>query len=294
MVATAAILALAALAAAILTDAIGTAQQGPGIGVDADPSGNTATSLGTIDSCVSIDKGDEFQVDVVVTNVSDLAAWEVYFSFDGDVVNVTDRDVKMFLAANPGSDVFDASDQLPSTGGLYRVGAVDIRKPPAPDSGSGVLARLTLKAVGPGLSPIALTTLDANNDAKIDLGPQLTTTEAQAIGDADGDGFFDGPLLDALVAVDRDCPPGATGTPVVTVSPPALSPTGEAAPSPTPPTPAGPGATASPTPPSSSDENDGTNWTSGGFIAVYVVIGSVAALLLGGGVFLATVRRRGP
>lgn len=315
IVTTAALLALLALVAAILTQADGTAQEGLSIGVDADPAGNAATSLGTVDPCVSVKKGDTFQVDVFVTDVSDLLAWEVYFSFDGDVVNVTDRDVQMFPAANAGSNVFDASDVLPSTGGLYRLGAADLSQPPAPDSGSGVLARLTLEAVGGGLSPAALTTLDANNDGKIDLGPQLSDSGLKPIGDTSGDGFFDGAILNAQIAVGRDCPAQPTRTPVVTVTPPALSPTEEATraatitstiipaataetASPTPRITPTPGTAASPTPGSGAtptpQESGGTDWTSGGFIAVYVVVGSVAALLLGGGVFLAITRRRSP
>jgi hypothetical protein len=292
--AAAALLALLALAAAIFAQADGTAQEGLSIGVDADAAGNTATSLGSIDSCVSVKKGDTFQIDIFATDVVDLVSWEMYFSFDGDVVNVTDRDVEMLPAASAGSTVWDASDVLPSTGGLYRVAAIDVVQPPAPETGSGVLARLTLKAVAAGLSPAILTSLDANNDGKLELGPLLNATEGRPIGDANGDSFFDGPILGAQIAVGRDCPPGVTGTPLVTVSPPALSPTNEAAPSPTSPTPARPDTTASPTSPRPSDGSDGTNWTSGGFIAMYVVIGSVAALLLGGGAFLVVTRRRGP
>jgi hypothetical protein len=292
----------------------GVAQGEVTVGVDADPTGNTATSLGSIDSCIAVKKGDTFEIDLFVTGVDNLMAWEIYFSFDGDVVNVTDRNVQMFLAASAGSEAWDASDPLPSSGGLYRLGAIDLSKPPAVHSGSGVLARLTLKAVGAGLSPAMLTTLDANNDGKIDLGPQLSGTGAKAIGDTNGDGFFDGPLLGAQIAVGRDCPAEATRTPVATMTRPALSPTKEAtsvgtvAPttiltattqtaSPTPRTTASPGTVASPTPLSTvvtPNENGGTDWTSGGFIVVYVVVGAAAALLLGGGVFLAMTRRRSP
>jgi hypothetical protein len=307
------LLALITCMAPIMGTRNGIAQGEVTIGVDADPAGNTATSLGPIDSCIAVKKGDTFQIDLFVTDVDNLLAWEIYFSFDGDVVNVTDRDVQMFLAANAGSEVWDASDPLPSSGGLYRLGAVDIGQPPAPDSGSGVLARLTLKAVGAGLSPTILTTLDANNDGKIELGPQVSSIGAKAIGDTNGDGFFDGPLLGAQIAVDRDCPAAPTRTPVATMTAPTLSPTVEATSvaaitptailtvtaqtaSPTPRTTASPGTVASPTPLSTAtpSENGGTDWTSGGFIVVYVVVGAVAALLLGGGVFLAVTRRRSP
>jgi len=307
------LLAFLTCMAPILGARNGVAQGEVTVGIDADPAGNTATSLGAIDSCIAVKKGDTFEIDLFVTGVDNLLAWETYFSFDGDVVNVTDRNVQMFLAAGAGSEAWDASDPLPSAGGLYRLGAIDLAKPPATHNGSGVLARLTLKAVGAGLSPAMLTTLDANNDGKIDLGPQVSGIGAKPIGDTNGDGFFDGPLLGAQIAVDRDCPAEATRTPVATITPPTLSPTGETpsaasvtptailtttaqTASPTPRTTASPGAVASPTPLSTvtPSEDGGTDWTSGGFIVVYVVAGAVAALLLGGGAFLAMTRRRSP
>ena len=284
----------------------GVAQGEVTMGIDADPAGNTATSLGTIDSCIAVKKGDTFEIDLFATGVDNLLAWEIYFSFDGDVVNVTDRDVQMFLAASAGSEAWDASDPLPSAGGLYRVGAIDLAKPPATHSGSGVLARLTLKAVGAGLSPAMLTTLDANSDGKIDLGPSLSGVGAKAIGDSNADGFFDGPLLGTQIAVDRDCPTETTRTPVATPigeTPSAASVTSTATitttaqtASPTPRTTASPSTAASPTPLSTAtpSEDGGTDWTSGGLIVVYVVVGAVVALLLGGGAFLAMTRRRNP
>jgi hypothetical protein len=280
------------------------------MGVDVDPSSNTATSLGSIDSCVSVRKGDTFTVDVFVTDVSDLLAWEAYFSFDGDVVNVTDRDVQMFQGANAGSDVWDASDPLPSSGGLYRLGAADIGQPPAPDNGSGVLARLTLKAVRAGISPAMLTTLDVDSDGKIDLGPQLTSSRVEAIGDANGDDFFDGPFFSAQIAVGRECPTERTRTPLATTTLPALSPTEGATPlaTVTPPAiPTGSAATASPTPRGTptpaagmtsptpgttpSAEDEATDWSSPGFIAVYVAIGAVAVLAVGGLALFSSRRR---
>ena len=302
------LLALTALTAAILAQAVGTAQQGVSIGVDADPSGNTATSLGNVDSCVSVEKGATFQVDVIIAGASNLLAWESYFSFDGSIVNVTDRDVELFLAADPNSDVFDASESLPSDGGLYRLGAVDMGQPSSPHTGSGVLARLTLEAVGVGISPAILTTLDANNDGTPDLGTRLKDPQEVPIGDANGDEFFDGTVFNAQIAVDRDCPPGTVSTtiPSPTASPPAGSETAVASPegteTPSGTTPASPGpretatvtpAIASPTPnaPSSGGSGD-SNWNSPAFVAAYVAAGAVAVLAVGGLALFGARRRR--
>ena len=300
-----AVVALVALAAVSLTNGEGSAQEGVAVGVDADPDGNTATSLGAIDQCVAVATGDTFQVDVFIADVADLLAWEAYFSFDGSIVNVTDRDVELFQAANADSDVFDASESLPSSGGLYRLGAIDFGQPPSPDSGSGVLARLTLEAVGAGISPAILITLDANNDGRPDLGARLKDPQETPIGDGNGDEIFDGTIFNAQIAVGRDCPPGAAATvlPSPTASPTGgsetttPSPTGTGTPPGTTPASPGPGETAtappSPTPtPSSSDGDGGSNWNSPAFVAAYVAAGAVAVLAVGGLALLGARRRR--
>ena len=55
---------------------------------------------------------------------------------------------------------------------LARQRELDIGK--AYDSGSGTLARLTLEAVGEGLSPLELPQIDFNGDGAPDLGPTLS------------------------------------------------------------------------------------------------------------------------
>jgi len=299
------VMALVALAA--ILPGRGSAQEGLAVGVDADPSGNTATSLGPIDQCVSVAKDDKFQVDVFITDVNNLLAWETYFSFDGSIVNVTDLDVDLFQAANANSDVFNASESLPSSGGLYRLGAIDFGQPPSPDSGSGVLARLTLKAVGAGISPAILLTLDADNDGKPDLGTRLKDPQERSLGDSNGDGIFDGTVFNAQIAVDRDCPPGSAATPSPGTATPAVpgdntptangtetpgasttsSPTSQATSTPRPATPA-PTSTARP-----SSDDDGTNWNSPGLVAAYVAAGVVATLAVGGLALLGARRRGG-
>jgi hypothetical protein len=116
----------------------------------------------------------------------------------------------MFQAANQGSSVYDVSEDVPDRDGLYRLGSADTADPPSPDSGSGVLARLTLSALAPGESPLALSSRDLDGDGQPDVGPFLRDVTAEIIGDESGDTFFDGPIQDAMVAVDQPCPPGST------------------------------------------------------------------------------------
>jgi hypothetical protein len=217
------VLAQILLAGSILESRSTTAQEPVSLAVDADPTGNAATTLGPTDQCVSVEAGDSFQIDIVVRDVEDLLGWEAYAIYDASVLELTDRDVKPFLAANSGSNVFDASDAPANAAGRYRVAAADIADPPAPDSGSGVLARLTFDALSSGVSLIALPRLDFTGDGRPDVGPILTTVSGQRIGDSDGDTYFDAPTADAWVAVDTDCPPEPPPLPTVAPFTPAPS-----------------------------------------------------------------------
>jgi len=296
-----ALLAAAMLGGVILHGGESMAQTRTSIGIDANPVGSTATSLGPIDSCVSVSTGDTFDVAIFVTDVTDLLAWEVYFTYDSSIVNIVDHDVEMFQAGNEGSNVFDLSEVLPDLDALYLLAAADLGDPPAPDSGSGVLARLTLKAVGPGISPARVSPIDFNNDGTMDLGPFLNDLHGKPIGDADNDGLFDGQISAAQIAVDTACPPGtvaptatqvaASPSPTSPASPtvattPAVTKTATATPSAVRPTPTA--VVASPTP---TDANDGSTWTGRPWIVAYVV-GGLAVLLAAGVALLAITRRR--
>jgi len=48
-------------------------------------------------------------------------------------------------------------------------------------------------------------------DANRPVGSTLTDVDANHLGDSDGDTYFDGPTLDASIAVDQDCPSDAQG-----------------------------------------------------------------------------------
>lgn len=300
------LLAAAMLAAVILHGGESMAQTRTSIGVDANPADSTATSLGPIDSCVSVSTGDTFDVDIFVKDVTDLLAWEVYFTYDSSIVNIVDHDVEMFQAGNEGSNVFDLSEVLPDLDALYLLAAADLGDPPAPDSGSGVLARLTLKAVGPGISPARVSPIDFNNDGTMDLGPFLNDLHGDPIGDADNDGLFDGQISAAQIAVDTACPPGtvaptatrvaASPSPTSPASPtaattPAVTKTATATPPAVRPTPTA--VVASPTPGETlpTDNNDGSTWTGRPWIVAYVV-GGLAVLLAAGVALLAITRRR--
>jgi len=188
------------------------------LAVDADPSGNTATTLGPIDPCVSVDTGDFFSIDLVVNDVEDLIAWQVRFVYDPEMIDLIERDVKLFLAASEGSSVFDFSEGPPDDGdGINLMAAADTADPASPDSGSGVLARVNLRALKAGTSPAGLPKIDMDANGTPDDGPILTEVDARRIGDTDGDSLFDGSVAHAVIAVDQPCEnvtPVAFSTPI--------------------------------------------------------------------------------
>jgi hypothetical protein len=120
-------------------------------------------------------------------------------------VEVVGRDVRQFLDKEPNSNVFDLSDPVPNTSGLYRIGAADVGGPDTEEDGSGVLAVLTLRARSEGLSWSSLGPFDANADGDDDLGSTLTELGGGHIGDNNGDGIFDGTARAGQIAVGRGC-----------------------------------------------------------------------------------------
>ncbi len=218
---------LLVLATLLLEYGIGTAQGPVGLGTDTDPSGNSATSLGTRDDCISVEVDDTFALDVIVSDVNDLVAWELYLRFDPSIIEVIDADMDMFLANNPQSSLIRKSDYYV---GWHFLGAADRRL--LGESGSGVLARLTLHAKADGFSRIDIPSIDFDGDGDIDKGPRLTNSEGDALGDVTGDHVFDGPTYHALIAVNETC---AAVPPTPTLPPSPTPPGGGTAPPGTPP-----------------------------------------------------------
>jgi hypothetical protein len=170
------------------------ANPGVTVGVDTDPTGNTATSLGAIQTSRTVACGDTFDVDIYVRDVTDLISWHVLLRYNKDIIRPTARNVQMFLAAAPGSDVGDHSLGDPAFAGVYELQAAD---DVAPESGTGVLARLTITALAPGTTTLTLEDpffIGAPfSQIPIDpmLGAEITVSEGACPPDTDGDGWPD-------------------------------------------------------------------------------------------------------
>jgi hypothetical protein len=126
-----------------------------------------------------------FDVNVWIEDVTDLVGFEFEFVFDPALVKVVDLNVNLFLASPPGASIVDVSDGLPDSDGSYTVAAINLG--PAPGAtGSGLLARLTLSAVGAGEGALTLDAVGLVNSASdyIDVGA----------------------ITNGRVAVDQPCP----------------------------------------------------------------------------------------
>lgn len=238
----AATFAIAGIAAALVTS-LGeagrtSAETSSMIGFDVRPDSNEPASLGRLETCASADMGETFSVDVFVNNVSELTKWELRVGYDARVLQLQEANYNFFLGSTPpGGNIFPTLFDAESDG-RYFLAAAEVQG--APDSGSGVLARLTLKAVGEGESNLSIV------HSPSVLGPQLAGVSGAPVGDSSGDGIWDGSYLDGEIIVGDNCDGSA---PVVT---PAPTPAPTSSPRPGQPTPtpraggAGPRATTAP------------------------------------------------
>jgi hypothetical protein len=176
------------------------------VGVDADPSGNTATTLGTIDTCRSVALGQIFTVDLFVQGVSGgITGFDITIHSNPGALRTLPPpqgafpDVDMLLAevgyVVDFSDVPDVTDN----DGFYAVRAADPGGAATAENGNGVLARVTFKAVANGKSALHLTVPN--------VSPILTGGDGNPIEPTDGPfGVFAGSLFGAQIYVGQSCP----------------------------------------------------------------------------------------
>ncbi|MDO8614945.1 MAG: cohesin domain-containing protein [Dehalococcoidia bacterium] len=156
LVAAVAVLILSAAAAATQTLA-----QAPAItiGIDTDPTDNQALSLGTIESCRVVQPGDSFEVDVFAKGIppaaglsNGLSGFAFNVKYDPAIIKVTAINTDLMLSGAGPRNPFEVADPLPDSDGSFRIDEADLSR--NFESGDGVLLRLTLQAVGPGLSTL--------------------------------------------------------------------------------------------------------------------------------------------
>jgi hypothetical protein len=201
------------------------AQSASMLGVDVQPDTNRPASLGSLETCASHSVGDEFPVDIYVNNVSDLRSWELRLQYDEKILEIDSVDFAHFLVSTPPSGTIFPGLQESEAPGRDFLAAAEVQG--SPDSGSGVLARLTVKALSNGTSPVEIVRTPSY------FAPRLASTDTSVI--------WDGSIIDSKVVIGAGC----GNSPVVTQKPsPAPTPRGQ---TPTPPSVATPGTTPVPT-----------------------------------------------
>jgi hypothetical protein len=198
----------------------GTAQANPdlALGIDANTTTTPADSNGDgiwdepvdwsrLEGCRGVDPNDDFTIDVFVSDVVDLAAFEVWLSYDPDLLSVTGADGAILLDADPDSNVFAYSADWPPPPPphRYNVAALDMYVPAgdAAETGSGALARISLHAKdATGVSPLSVNVkVDTDGDTNLDQGSWLRDAWGNYLGSVDSDNFFDGLMRDGAIGI---------------------------------------------------------------------------------------------
>jgi hypothetical protein len=194
--------AAAALAAILIFAGDGSRESHAGttakVSVDTVPdSSNTATSVGGIDPCRTASVGSTFLIDIVIQNVSNLAGFQMNLLYDPAVLKIvpvspTKEVDYLFFLASTGTAVLNLGESLPDNGdGDFLLAAVQF--PLAPASGSGVLARLRLEAIGSGTSNLSLVKV------------KLSDGSGNPIQPSDANGVYSGPIQGGSIAVGGLC-----------------------------------------------------------------------------------------
>jgi hypothetical protein len=202
---------LAVAAAILLVAAVGVArtsnaQMDAVVSVDAiiDDDGdtiadNTATVVEPVDGCISAGQGALFDIDVVIEGVANISGFQADLLYDPSVLKVNAIDYG-FLLSSTGSGVLDFGSDTPDTDGevLLSAAMFNLLSIIGAD-GDGVLARVSLQAIGPGTSPLDIA------DVK------LSDPDGNSILPVDGNNFYAGPINDGAVAIDTACPADSDG-----------------------------------------------------------------------------------
>jgi hypothetical protein len=176
------------------------------VAIDTNIASNGATAIGSLQSCVVVPStGLTTQIDVVVGPVgipADRPIIGVGFdlSYDPSIVRVNAENHNFLLTANTGSSIFAAGDEtlgFPDTDGLYNESTVDVGALPASaETGPGVISRITLEAVGIGITTLSLSSVGLLDDQSetIPIDSLVNATLVVGTGsctDTDGDGIVD-------------------------------------------------------------------------------------------------------
>ncbi|MGB6836735.1 MAG: hypothetical protein WBF66_03410 [Dehalococcoidia bacterium] len=163
------------------------------MGIDPETTGNTASTLGTLESCVRVDVPSpafdgvsDHNIDVYVKgDTQSPVGYEVSVTYDQNIVHIaapgTDTLIKMPGALEP------SPETLPDSDGMFIAGALHLDPAKFGTPGDGALVRLGLDIGGSGVVTFSL-------DPPADNG---YATDA---------GIHDATHVSAQLAINQDCP----------------------------------------------------------------------------------------
>ncbi|MCH8805771.1 MAG: hypothetical protein IH986_06760 [Planctomycetes bacterium] len=158
---------------------------------------------------------DIFSVDIFIKGVTagGISAFNTTIFYNSATLRIPstgqggiNTNVQMLLANAPGSNVLDQSDieSIFDNDNLFTASALDQSGAGTAESGNGVLARVTFKAVGFGPSSLSL---------KVPIvSPVLTGDDGNAIGPSGSFDVFTGTVSGAQIYVGQDCPGNSAPT----------------------------------------------------------------------------------
>lgn len=172
--------------------------------VDVDTIDNTATSLGSLQSCREVPPNQSLDIDVILDSIPidrPMQGFEFDLIYDPAKLEVTAVDDTLLLAANPGSGpFFSFTDSVPDSDGSFKVANSDFGADPG-ETGSGVLARITLEvlenaAAGDAALDLQVIGVLDSDVADVPRDQELSgrlaiDSPCEAPADTDGDGISD-------------------------------------------------------------------------------------------------------
>jgi hypothetical protein len=205
--------------------------------LDAKTAGNTASAIGPHDACVTAAPGDQVTIDLTADDVpaystngtsgnftddyGGIIGYSARLIYPENVLTVEAESQQFMLASAAGSTVGNGSQALPDTNNDngWRSEAVDTSSPPSiPESGDGVLTRLTIQVDATASAGLYSLSLDPAETVHLDAVNYAYAPNALAGAyisvsmpcDIDADGVTDN--LDACQTIpgpasNNGCPP---------------------------------------------------------------------------------------
>ncbi len=167
------------------------AQTVPVVSVDAvSDAGNSATTVGAVNTCGAAATGSNYTVDMVIQGVPGLSGFQADFLYNPSIVTITGINYNFFLASTL-VGVVDVGNTVPDSDGDFLLAAVQF--PPAAAGGSGVLARLTVEAKAPGATSMKLTNVKLADGNGLPIQP------------SNSNNVYIGPINNAYLVVNGSC-----------------------------------------------------------------------------------------